>query len=125
MKKANNPETWKWSEDVLQMKVYVWFNNTYPEYAGMLFHVPNGGKRSKVEAMKFERMGVYPGVADLLGFIGPPFALELKRPDGKNGQGPAQKKWQEKWESHGKEYVIMNDFDLIKEYLIEKVEAMQ
>lgn len=49
---------------------------------GMLFtHCPNGGKRHIVEAMKFKRMGVLPGVSDLLFWHeGKSFALELKAP---------------------------------------------
>ena len=32
----------------------------------LLLHIPNGGKRSKVEAARFKAMGVKPGVPDLL-----------------------------------------------------------
>jgi hypothetical protein len=121
MDKAKNTPL-DWSEDKLQMVSYVWFNNTYPEYRGLLFHVANGGSRNKVEAAKLEKMGVYPGVADLLCFIGEPSALELKRPDGRGSQSPAQKKWQEKWESSGREYVIFNDLEDIQDYLKKKVD---
>ena len=33
---------------------------------GLLFHVPNGGKRSIAEAARFRRMGVKAGVPDLV-----------------------------------------------------------
>ena len=36
----------------------------------MRYHPPNGGYRTKIEAQKFKRMGVLPGVADLV-FIAP------------------------------------------------------
>ena len=125
MKRAADSETWKWSEETLQIKVYVWFNNLYPEYRGLLFHVPNGGTRKAFEAKRFQLMGLYPGVADLLGFIGQPFALELKRPDGKNGQSENQTKWQKQFEKVGFEYVIMNDLEAIQKYLTKKVEAYE
>lgn len=44
------------------------------------FHVPNGGWRTKVEAAKFTRMGVKPGVPDLI-LIAPDgrhYYLEIK-----------------------------------------------
>lgn len=38
--------------------------NVYPELT-MLFHIPNGGKRSKAEAARFKAAGVKSGVPDL------------------------------------------------------------
>ena len=122
MKKAKDATTWSWSEETLQIKVFVWFNNSFPEYRGLLFHVPNGGTRKGFEAKRFQLMGLVPGVADLLGFIGDPFALELKKPDGTNAQSTVQKKWEDKFRSQGFEYVTMNDFEEIKAYLRKKVE---
>jgi hypothetical protein len=48
------------------------------------FHVPNGGKRGLAEAARFKRMGVRPGVSDLILFHrGCLYALELKAGKGK------------------------------------------
>lgn len=48
------------------------------------FHVPNGGRRSKVEAAIFKAMGVRAGVSDfILVHQGKVFALELKAPGGR------------------------------------------
>jgi hypothetical protein len=49
----------------------------------VFFHVPNGGKRDKRTAAKLKRMGVLPGVADLIflwatGMIPRVLFLELK-----------------------------------------------
>ena len=46
----------------------------------LFWHTPNGGKRHIIEAAKFQRMGVLPGVSDLV-FLhnGKFFALELKK----------------------------------------------
>lgn len=55
------------SEDTEQISVVQWAEwNTgkYPELK-WLHHVPNGGSRNKMEAVKFKQMGVKAGVADL------------------------------------------------------------
>ena len=53
------------------------------------FHVPNGGARSKIEAARFKRMGVRPGVSDLILYHDCTlYALELKA--GKNKPTKAQ-----------------------------------
>ena len=56
----------------------------YPELE-LLFHIPNGGKRSKSEAARFKAEGVKPGVPDIClpvargGYHG--LYIELKRRD--------------------------------------------
>ena len=58
----------------------------HPELVTRLFHVPNGGRRSKGEAVRFKAQGVRPGVLDYFlpvargGHHG--LAIELKRHDG-------------------------------------------
>lgn len=63
-------------------------------------HVPNGGKRSKIEAAIFKGLGVKAGVPDLLifsrtepmldrGYVG--VAIEMKSEKGK--LSPLQKEW--------------------------------
>mgnify|MGYP000046985433 FL=1 len=54
------------SENALQQKCYFWFHNTYPEYRGLLFAVPNGGKRTKREAKTLKLTGVVSGVSDMI-----------------------------------------------------------
>lgn len=57
----------KRSEDTEQINVVSWAGwnmNRYPELK-WLFHVPNGGSRNRVEAVKFKQMGVKAGVSDL------------------------------------------------------------
>ena len=53
--------------------------------AGLVwFHVPNGGRRSPVEAAIFNGLGVRPGVSDLILLReGKAFALELKTERGR------------------------------------------
>ena len=43
------------SENRIQQECYMWFHNTYPEYRGLLFAVPNGGARSAIEGKLFKQ----------------------------------------------------------------------
>ena len=67
------------SEDLEQITFIQWFERTHP--AVLIFHIPNGGKRSITQAMKFQKMGVKPGIPDM--FI-PAWGLwvEMKRRKG-------------------------------------------
>lgn len=53
------------SEDQLQKNCVKWFRMQYQRFVFLLFHIPNGGKRDKIEAAIFKGMGVVAGVADL------------------------------------------------------------
>lgn len=87
----------KRGEDTEQMGVIDWANwntNRFPELQ-LLFHVPNGGKRSATEAARFKAMGVKAGVPDLClpvprgGYAG--LYIEMKY--GKNKPTDNQKQW--------------------------------
>ena len=55
------------TEDVEQICLFRWASaqqGKYPELA-LMYHVPNGGKRSKSEAARFRAMGVKAGVPDI------------------------------------------------------------
>jgi hypothetical protein len=41
----------------------VWYGER--RVSDLIFHIPNGGKRNALEAARFKRMGVRPGVSDL------------------------------------------------------------
>ena len=76
--------------------------NRYPELS-LIYHVPNGGKRSKTEAARFKRQGVKPGVPDLVlpvprhGFHG--LYIEMKY--GKNKASGEQSWWLEQLAAQG------------------------
>ena len=63
----------------------------------MLYHVPNGGLRSKIEAAIMSALGVKSGVPDLVlpvarrGWFGA--YIEMKRPGQRRKTGPMQKWW--------------------------------
>lgn len=66
-------------EDIEQITFCNWFHRTFPNV--LIFHIPNGGKRSITQALKFQKMGVVPGIPDL--FV-PAWKLwiEMKRTKG-------------------------------------------
>jgi hypothetical protein len=74
------------------------------------FHVPNGGRRSPIEAAIFSGLGVRAGVADLvLLHRGRAFALELKSDDGR--PSAAQLKFISEFRAAGGEASIANGLD--------------
>lgn len=63
----DNPKLPCPTEDVEQAHLFTWaawMEVKYPELKYM-YHIPNGGKRSKSEAARFKIMGVKPGVPDI------------------------------------------------------------
>lgn len=66
----------------------------HPELA-LLYHIPNGGKRGKIEAARLKGMGVKPGVPDYHlpvargGYHG--VWIELKAPRGRTSE--EQRQW--------------------------------
>lgn len=89
----------------------------------LLFSVPNGGSRNKIEAANLKRQGVRSGVADVIllipkkGFAS--LCMEFKTKTGK--QSLEQKKFQKQAENCGSKYVIVRSvkeaIEKIKEYL--------
>ena len=94
------------NEDAEQIALFEWARlaqGTHPELA-LLLHIPNGGSRHKLEAVKLKRLGVRPGVPDL--FLPVPRhglsglwiemkreALRPKTPKGRGGVSDEQGWW--------------------------------
>ena len=51
-----------WAEDPIQIAIVRHYRK---HYAGRIFHIPNGGRRGKLQAIRFKAMGVEAGVLDL------------------------------------------------------------
>ena len=51
------------SEHLEQARLVMWFRQTYPDT--LIFAIPNGGLRSKSQAMQLKVEGVVPGIPDL------------------------------------------------------------
>ena len=56
----------KYSETKIQHICVEWFRNTFPNVAGLLFAIPNGGTRTKKSGFMRKYEGAIAGVADLI-----------------------------------------------------------
>ena len=65
-----------------QAAIVEWARLVMPQC--IIYHVPNGGFRTKPEAARLKWMGVYPGITDLVIVDEPGFSyfMEVKGPDG-------------------------------------------
>lgn len=113
----------KHNESNMQISCVKWFRLAYPQYAYMLFSVPNGGTRGATEAKILKAEGVVAGVSDLILLIPRngkgSLCFEMKTRTGV--QRITQHVWQEEAEKHGNQYVVIRSFDefkkAIEEYL--------
>jgi hypothetical protein len=71
------------------------------------FHPPNGGFRNITTARRLRKMGVKPGVPDIIIITPPPAfpdlsgtVIELKRQDGGDGASDYQKDWLERFDRY-------------------------
>lgn len=97
----------------------------YRALAKLLFAVPNGGGRSKVEAAIMQGEGVTPGVSDLIllvargGYNG--LCIEMKTEAKSSKQSEDQEAWQKLVEAQGYKYVVCRSLEqfrsVINEYL--------
>lgn len=100
-------------ESIIQQNCVKWFRLQYPKLALLLFAVPNGGARRRIEGAIMKAEGVTKGVSDLL-LLFPAkhyhgIAIEMKTEKGK--QQPSQKIWQRAVEDAGYKYVICRSFE--------------
>ena len=105
-------------ESQIQRACKKWFDLQYPQFAPLLFAVPNGGLRGKVEAAIMKAEGMTAGVSDLILLISrkgyTSLCIEFKTEKGRQTQ--CQKDWQRIAEMHGSKYVIVRSIkDFIKE----------
>lgn len=105
------------SEDRLTQECYLWFHNKYPNLRGLLFHVPNGGRRLGREAQRFKSMGVWSGVSDFLfiynGYIA---GIELKTKDGRISD--EQREWNNQFVMKGGgSYYIVRSLEEFKDII--------
>lgn len=101
-------------EDALCMAIHRW--NELQKPAAIIFHVPNGGKRTKAEAAIFKAMGVRAGVFDYIvlmpGIDGDhPYAgfIEIKDKDGRMSE--AQRQFKIEVESMGFMTAVVRSLD--------------
>ena len=105
-------------ESQLQRQCVAWFRMQYPKHAKLLFAVPNGGGRSRVEAAIMKAEGVVAGVSDLIlleprGGYGC-LCIEMKREDKSSRQSAIQKEWQAATEEAGNRYVVVRSLEIFQ-----------
>ena len=59
-------KVYKHPEEDMQIECVKWFDHAFPCYSFLLFHPANGGSRNSIEAAKLKKMGVRPGIPDLI-----------------------------------------------------------
>ena len=111
-------------ESRIQQACVRWFRMQYPRYAKLLFAVPNGGGRSRIEAAIMKGEGVIAGVADMLLLVPSGkhhcLCIEMKTASGR--QTSEQKAWQADVEAVGGRYAVCRSIEdfmrEIKTYLL-------
>ncbi len=107
------------SEDQLHAACYTWFHNQYPGLRGQMWHTPNGGGRSIVDAVKFKGLGVRAGVHDILFlYNGILYGIEFKY--GKNKLSPEQVMFGKMLESNGGNWWEVRDLETFQK-IIKKI----
>lgn len=101
------------AEDDLQMQCVRWFRLQYPQFARLLHHSPNGGRRDAREGARFKQMGTQAGFPDLILLVASQgyhaLLLELKTRTGR--QQDSQKEYQQLAEAQGYRYVVIRSLD--------------
>lgn len=114
----------KSNEGRIQAECFQWFFNTFPQYRGLLFHVPNENDRADsnpIQGAIRKSLGVWPGVADLifLSANGRHHGLCIEMKDEHGTQKPAQKTWQVAVESQGYKYCLCRSLAQFQEIILD------
>ena len=132
----------------MQQGAVKWFNLQYPQYRGLLVHIPNEGRRTIkvingkpvcIGGAKLKAEGLVKGAADLVLFIPNKFfhglcletKVELfdystgKEKKTKTYQSPEQKEWQALVESQGYRYEVYRNIDEFRKIVLEYLDSEQ
>ena len=135
-------------ESIVQQGAVKWFNLQYPQYRGLLVHIPNEGRRTIkvingrpvcVGGAKLKAEGLVKGAADLVLFIPNKYfhglcletKVELfdystgKEKKTKTYQSPEQKEWQALVESQGYRYEVYRNIDEFRKIVLEYMDSKQ
>ena len=135
-------------ESIVQQGAVKWFNLQYPQYRGLLVHIPNEGRRTIkvingrpvcVGGAKLKAEGLVKGAADLVLFVPNKYfhglcletKVELfdystgKEKKTKTYQSPEQKEWQALVESQGYRYEVYRNIDEFRKIILEYLDSKQ
>lgn len=100
-------------ESNIQIACVKWFRMRYPQYARLLFAVPNGGARDRITGAIMKAEGVVAGVADLILLLPSGdyhgLCIEMKTKTGR--QSESQKTWEGDVICHDYRYAVVRSFD--------------
>lgn len=84
-----------------------------------VFAVPNGGSRNLREAVNLKAQGVMAGVSDLIVLLPNKkvYFIEIKNPNGKGRQSPAQREFEDNVRAHGHEYLIWDNWTQVEQFI--------
>jgi hypothetical protein len=106
------------NESKLQQEIFNWYQNNYclkfHEPRGMIFSIPNGGTRNKLEAITMKATGLLAGASDLIVITpnGKLIFVELKTDTGK--QSDKQIDFENRVKKLGFEYHLIRTIDEFK-----------
>ena len=135
-------------ESIVQQGAVKWFNLQYPQYRGLLVHIPNEGRRTIkvingrpvcIGGAKLKAEGLVKGAADLVLFIPNKYfhglcletKVELfnystgKEKKTKTYQSPEQKEWQAMVESQGYRYEVYRNINEFRKIVLEYLDSKQ
>ena len=135
-------------ESIVQQGAVKWFNLQYPQYRGLLVHIPNEGRRTIkvikgrpvcIGGAKLKAEGLVKGAADLVLFIPNKYfhglcletKVELfdystgKEKKTKTYQSPDQKEWQALVESQDYRYEVYRNIDEFRKIVLEYLDSKQ
>lgn len=135
-------------ESIVQQGAVKWFNLQYPQYRGLLVHIPNEGRRTIkvingrpvcVGGAKLKAEGLVKGAADLVLFVPNKYfhglcletKVELydystgKEKKTKTYQSPEQKEWQALVESQGYRYEVYRNIYEFRNIVLEYLDSKQ
>ena len=135
-------------ESIVQQGAVKWFNLQYPQYRGLLVHIPNEGRRTIkvingrpvcVSGAKLKAEGLVKGAADLVLFVPNKYfhglcletKVELfdystgKEKKTKTYQSPEQKEWQALVESQGYRYEVYRNIDEFRKIVLGYLDSEQ
>ena len=105
------------SEDILQAELFKFYHNTYctklNDTRHSIFSVPNGGYRTKSEAMKLKATGLVAGVSDLI-IIQPKRVIFVEVKTKTGTQQKTQIDFQKTVTALGFEYLIVRSLEEFK-----------
>lgn len=83
-----------------------------------VFAVPNGGSRNIIEAANLKAQGVMAGVSDLILLLPHKvYFIELKNPNGKGRQSPAQREFEDNVRAYGQEYLLWDNWAQVEQFV--------